>query len=418
MDGFGDLIAHLKKKPQETLDVEKSSCDNTSVVGPSSDNTGPSTAPSSSSSSTAATAAAEASREAHVRKVEVRLKTFMCDLADPGVRDQINKQLAAIHYSKFIDYYLGRKSTDLSSYSIEKELDRMKFTVTCDGSTVNNVDAIVSIYQQYPDSAVWKLANQSIYADILLALQQHFVRPELCVAVVATTSSFFLDLGAQTVRAVSTFLIVTVKDREGKERLEIGTTESTVDVNLLSETVSQSIETPHMCMVFDDDLRRAAEAIAEMAGDEDDEENNSRSIFRTLQTQVRGLNIKALGTSLLHNVNNLAMTKGGNPSSPSSSAATAVTNPLDQIAESMVLSFGRMLHVDRDAHSKKEDDDEVGGFQSLLAGLKRDKDKDKDKGNPTVGGSSHPEIDLGEKSNTTIKTDHNENHPDDGWEDW
>ena len=391
MDGFGDLIAHLKKKPQETAENEK----NTS------------------------TETATALREALVRKVEVRLKTFMCDLADPGVRDQINKQLATIRYSKFIDYYLGRNSTDLSVYSIEKELDRMQFTVTCDGSTVNNVDSIVAIYHQHSSHRVWRLSNQSIYADILLALQQHFVRPELCVAVIATSSSFFLDLGAQTVRAVSTFLMVTVKDREGKERLEIGTTKGMVDVDLLNETVVQCIETPRMCMVFDDDLRRAAEAIAEMAGycpggEEICEDNHrSSSIFRALQTQARGL---------LNNVNHLAVTRGGNyPSSPSSSASAATTNPLDQIAETMVLSFGRMLHVDHDTHKKEEVDDLSGGFQSLLAGLKRDKDKDKDLDNPR-GDSSSTEnhcIDSKKRDDNTIrKTGPNEDHPDEDWEDW
>ena len=312
-------------------------------------------------------------------------------MADPIIRDHVNVQLAAIPYRAFIDYYA--KGNGLSAYSITKELDRMQFSVTFRGQTVTAVESILALHEQQPYATVWRLANQSIYADILIALQQHLVRPELSISIVATTSNFIIDMDQNTVRAESKFLIVTVKDTSGNDRLELGSIDGFVYVDLTEERVEQSVQSPTMRFVFDDDLRRAAEAIVELGsfddiyGDNDGERDivSSQTMLFT-NSFVSMTALANTGSTLLKHLTSEVSSSASISSSSCATAATTAASTVavieaaspddgggsavsmaNKIAERVVFSLGRILQAD--VQQPKRDDGQ--GFHSLLAGLKQ-----------------------------------------------
>lgn len=343
---------------------------------------------------TAATAVAQTTRR-RVECIMRHLTLYTCDMADPIIRDHVNFQLAAIPYRSFIDYYA--KGNGLSAYSITKELDRMHFSVTFRGQTVTDVESILALYEQQSYATVWRLANQSIYADILIALQQHLVRPELSISIAATASNFVIDMDQNTVRAESKFLIVTVKEPSGNDRLELGSIDGVVYVNLTGAHVEQSVQSPSIRFVFDDDLRRAAEAIVELGSFDNAGEINNGSSQNTLFNNgfVSMTALASTGSTLLKHLTSevsssaslsssscttaaATSTTGTAATAPSIAAAIEAGNPDDgggssavsmanKLAERVVFSLGRILQAD--AQHPKRDDDQ--GFHSLLAGLKQ-----------------------------------------------
>ena len=304
------------------------------------------------------------------------LKLYICNMADPITRQRVNDQLSTIPYRTFIDYYA--KGNRLSTYSISKELDRMKFSVIYHGQALTDVGSIVALYESQPYATVWRLANQSIYADILIALQKHFVRPDLSISISATSSRFIIDMDVNTVRAESTFLIVTVKDTSGNERLELGSVEGVVFVDLAEECVEQSVQTPSMRFVFDEDMHRAAEAIVELGSSIVDDENYDHDPYRGMPFGTSKFSgFKALANTGSTLLRTLTYETGSNSSSstlpPRTVDATEVVSTdggavsmASKLTERVVFSLGSMLMADVQHPAENIDQ----GFKSLLAGLK------------------------------------------------
>ena len=314
----------------------------------------------------------------HARVVDRTLRglnLYICNMADPITRQRVNDQLTTIPYRTFIDYYAN--GNRLSAYSISKELDRMKFSVIHHGQTLTDVGSIVALYESQPYATVWRLANQSIYADILIALQKHFVRPDLSISISATSSSFIIDMDVNTVRAESSFLIVTVKDTSGNERLELGSVDGIVFVDLTEECVEQSIQSPSMRFVFDEDMHRAAEAIVELGSivDDDNYDHNPSKAMPCTTSKFSGfIALANTGSTLLR-----TLTHETGSSTSSSTLPRHTVDPPEvvrtdggtgsmagKLTERVVFSLGSMLMADVQHPAENIDQ----GFKSLLAGLK------------------------------------------------
>jgi hypothetical protein len=199
-----------------------------------------------------------------IASIERNLKKFVEDLADTHtVLQAMNASLSRRNYRDFMDYYL--KAHRLSGY-FETELRRMSFRVKKNGVDCSNKDEILSIYEKCPLLDIWRLGNQSIYADILGVLQKNFMRNDLSISVVSSSSHFDIDLDKSTVSARSVFRFVTLKGKSPKrladscetadqDKLEIGSAVGLVEVDLLHETLIQRVESPALQVVFDEDLR-------------------------------------------------------------------------------------------------------------------------------------------------------------------
>lgn len=154
-----------------------------------------------------------------VKRIESGLKDLINNLADEEIRNRINIKLQRIKFQSFMEYYL--REANLGLYSIEKELKRMDFYLIKDGNTVNDHDGILSIFEKHSLNDLWRLANQSIYAEILIALQDKFLKPELSISIVSTSSIFHLNFDLNKVTACSVFQFMTLSD-EGNGRLILG----------------------------------------------------------------------------------------------------------------------------------------------------------------------------------------------------
>jgi hypothetical protein len=372
----------------------------------------------------AARAERAAARDRRVAAVLARLQAYQQDLADSSVRDRINGELSRNSFETFMAYYYRDRTNQLSQYTVAKELERNTYKVTFDGRTTDDKDAIVHIHSTTSASPVWLVANQSIYVDLLVALQQTFVRPELSISVAATSSAFSVDLDRRTVRADCRFLVVTLKDASGNAKLELGSAEGVVVVDLAHETVVQRVETPSMSMVFDDDLRAAAAAIADLNSfsDDIDIDDDGPRPGAGAAAAVLGQVGSLLGKGLFTTVHSLketaqkvvaaaapdpaaatadmdaaaAPTAGNGGESPTSSkaaaaaaaAAASLASRFDALAENVVFSVGRLLHADKGHGGGGGDGGSGGGggsgrsaggagdgdgFASLLEGLKIEK---------------------------------------------
>lgn len=142
----------------------------------------------------------------------------------------------------------------------------MKFTATYGGIELVSAESIEVLYSKTSTSIIWRLSNQSLYADLLKSLQSSFLRPDLCISVVSTESSFHLDLDNDRLIAQSSFRLMTVSDvpsaaaRTGAGaaepgRLVLASVRGDVVVDLRQRTIKQFLHSPSLCMVFETDLR-------------------------------------------------------------------------------------------------------------------------------------------------------------------
>ncbi len=86
----------------------------------------------------------------------------------------------------------------------------MRFRVKYDNQIVTTADDIKAVYESTKLNECWLLANQSIYGDILMALQrEEYLRDDLSISVVSTDSWFHIDLDDYVVETESKFNLVT-----------------------------------------------------------------------------------------------------------------------------------------------------------------------------------------------------------------
>ena len=111
---------------------------------------------------------------------------------------------------------------------------------------------------------VWRLANQSLLADLLQPLQC-WMDVDLSVSVRASTCSFVLDLrpGRLSVHARAALSIQTLG--AGDAPLELATSEASVRVSFAERACEQSVQKPRLCkcVVFEEQLLGVAAALAQ-----------------------------------------------------------------------------------------------------------------------------------------------------------
>ena len=108
---------------------------------------------------------------------------------------------------ELMEYYSQRPA--LRNYTIQKELDRMEYTVmTKDGDCVTD-KADIAVLLQHDPSLVAHCANQSLLADVLQLCTgpDLLVRPQFLAAAVATQVQFRLDLAAAVVQVHATLAL-------------------------------------------------------------------------------------------------------------------------------------------------------------------------------------------------------------------
>eukprot|EP00596_Hydrurales_sp_CCMP1899_P000628 CAMPEP_0119055180 /NCGR_PEP_ID=MMETSP1177-20130426/75561_1 /TAXON_ID=2985 /ORGANISM="Ochromonas sp, Strain CCMP1899" /LENGTH=535 /DNA_ID=CAMNT_0007035659 /DNA_START=505 /DNA_END=2113 /DNA_ORIENTATION=+ len=172
-------------------------------------------------------------------------------------------RLQKIKFQSFMKYYL--RETKLGLYSMEKELKRMDFYLIKDGITITDHDMILSIFEKYPLNDLWRLANQSIYAEILIALQENFLKPELSISIASTSSIFHLNFDLNQVTAESIFQFMTLNNG-GNGRLILGSVKCIVEVDLKNKNLRQEMSSPTLEIIFDHVLNSAAVAIVSLEG--------------------------------------------------------------------------------------------------------------------------------------------------------
>jgi len=167
------------------------------------------------------------------------LREYIQDLADPFILQEIETHLANKPYASLAKYYEGKP--EMAKYTVDHEVTRMAYRIVdgsaegngasaaaagaaaaddagaTDGGGSNNSSSstippspplllaendplsIRAAHASHPHPFSWRLANQSLFAEILQEIQQRFIRGDLEVGVVSKDSRFVLDVGKDCV---------------------------------------------------------------------------------------------------------------------------------------------------------------------------------------------------------------------------
>jgi len=231
------------------------------------------------------------------------LREYIQDLADPFILQEIEAHLANKPYASLAKYYEGKP--EMAKYTVDHEVTRMAYRIvdgTAEGngasaaaaaaaadagandggssndsssSTIppspplllaeNDPLSIRAAHASHPHPFSWRLANQSLFAEILQEIQQRFIRADLEVGVVSKDSRFVLDVGKDCVEGSSMFHVLLAAAEEGP--VEVARVEGVVMVDVKEEKWTQKVRLVKLQPVFDDVLRKVAEALARHEGE-------------------------------------------------------------------------------------------------------------------------------------------------------
>ncbi|CAM9980892.1 unnamed protein product [Ectocarpus sp. 6 AP-2014] len=112
--------------------------------------------------------------------------------------------------------------------------------------------------------AMLRMANQSIFADMLEAIQGRLLRPDLEISVISRDCEFCLDFSRGVLEAHSLFEVSTVGGGGpgAPETLTIAHIKGTACVDHRTQTCTQRLLSPQLRMVFDDAMRASARVLA------------------------------------------------------------------------------------------------------------------------------------------------------------
>ncbi|CAN0388694.1 unnamed protein product [Pylaiella littoralis] len=124
--------------------------------------------------------------------------------------------------------------------------------------------AVREFLSERKGDAMLRMANQSIFADMLQAIQGCLLRPDLEISVISRDCEFFLDFSRGVLEAHSLFEVSTVGGGGpgAPETLEIAQIKGTACVDSQAQACSQRLLSPQLRMVFDDNMRASAKVLA------------------------------------------------------------------------------------------------------------------------------------------------------------
>lgn len=258
-----------------------------------------------------------------VEEISAELKQYLFDFADPQATEELNEDLSLKKFPALYSYYAARP--ELAEFTVNTEIDRLSYTVKgipeswwsdgrggCSvkgdgqrGGPVTEPDQVRAVLRDLvldegsddlyhgtpkPLHLLVRMANQSIVADMIEALDQYLIRPSLLTSCVVGDMDLVLDLTLRSLHVAADVVVSTVASnhepplrrassegsnqsaastasnaRCSSDRLELGTLRATVAicVECPMGKAEFRFQRPSLRMILDGDLRRAAAAIAE-----------------------------------------------------------------------------------------------------------------------------------------------------------
>ena len=197
------------------------------------------------------------------------LKAYLQRLLDPEILEQIRTNLSGRSFAEVDRYACAHP--ELAKYTLEQELPRMEYSVVSPaGEQLTTAVTIRELFERGGDATagkavlLWRLANQSLLADLLVPLRQ-WMDVELGIAVHARTCRFTLDLRPSHLEVHARAGLSLRTMAAGEEPLELATSEATVRVSMAERCVQQTVDKPMLCkcVVFEEQLEEVAAALAE-----------------------------------------------------------------------------------------------------------------------------------------------------------
>ena len=193
-----------------------------------------------------------------------RLREFVFDIADPKSIRKINDDLsdAVFNFAQSKSYY-EEKKIQLHQYSVTQELNRNHYVVIDqDGRKIEDKKKIRKIALGHKKDIIFHYANQSLFADLLKAIQDRLILPHdpdssLSVSIKNDSTSFELyTTKKHQLRASSVFSIRTMGE------VVFGTITGTINVDVRTEQIQCKVEPFRLNMLFDDKIESVASMLA------------------------------------------------------------------------------------------------------------------------------------------------------------
>jgi len=212
--------------------------------------------------------------DAEVERYTKQVRSYCEQLLDETVLDSIERTLAAHTFGSLEAHYEQRP--ELAAFTLTHELRRLDYAVvsSAGAAPVTSPDEIERLLPldappladaSSPEHFLCRCANQSLFAELLAALQAAWHTPALMTSVRASSCRFTLELHAKRLRAEVQLAVSTLG--AGDAPLDLASCDACVGVDLGSRTLTQTVRKPrlHECVVFDEQLRGVAAALAASA---------------------------------------------------------------------------------------------------------------------------------------------------------
>jgi len=116
------------------------------------------------------------------------------------------------------------------------------------------------VIEENRSDILWRITNQFLFTEILAELPTVFQSYNLSVVVSLHFAAFNVNIGTKTISATGYFSIATSHTNPNAV-LEIGTVIGQVDIDLLQNSLIQTVNTPQLRIIFDEHINAAALAM-------------------------------------------------------------------------------------------------------------------------------------------------------------
>jgi hypothetical protein len=233
-----------------------------------------------------------------VAAVVQKLKNLQLNICDSAVCSSLTREMnqpsterrfqeVQGYYEKNIRKLQEQTRIDMSRLQTEVKAqlteEQSSLTTTTDPS---EIEALMRIHQQRglemlpAQSLVWALANQSIWANLLADISRAYGLQKLSISIVSTDTTMSLTFreakhGPCIVSTSSHLVFSTTIQGQGQglRKIELASLNASINVSVqlrdtgLVGSLEQSLHSPALCPVFDEDLELAAKSILELEGE-------------------------------------------------------------------------------------------------------------------------------------------------------